>query len=272
MKTARDILVIDDEPVVLQGVARICGSEDLSVDTAATGRAGLDCLEKSTYRLIICDIMMGDLDGFEFLAQAGRRGNGAPVVMATGNATVQNAVRSLRCGAIDYLCKPFTVDELMAVVTRGLNYQALQNSGKDALPDARSCPAHFARLGFVSWAATESEGTVLMGANEIFVKTLKGVRSVELVPPATELIQGTGCATLVSADGLAHELLCPMSGQVIETHAEMVVQPAKIEKDPYGAGWLYRILPSDLEYSLRNLTTQSNSPDPEKVFTKGEST
>ena len=261
MKTERDILVIDDEPVVLQGVARICRSEDLSVDTAASGRAGLECLEKATYRLVICDLMMGDLDGFAFLAEAGRRGNRAPVVMSTGNATVQNAVRSLRCGAIDYLAKPFTVDELMAVIRRGLNYQALQ-AGGPALPTGT--PPHrgpLARLGNVSWAAMEPAGTLLIGASELFVKTLMGIRKLELFSPGTELVQGTSCAMIGSADGLTHELLCPVSGHVIDAHTELVAQPVTMETDPFGAGWLYRILPTDLEYSLKNLTGRLEIPE-----------
>ena len=260
MKSARDILVIDDEPVVLQGVSRICGSEGLSVETASSGSAGLERLEQFTYRLIICDIMMGDLDGFEFLAEAGRRSQCAPIVMTTGNSTVQNAVRSLQSGAIDYLAKPFTADELIAVVRRGLRHATLQAGSQGESPVARPCPVHFHRLGHISWAEIEPVGTVLIGAHDLFVKTLGGIRSIELVPMETELIQGTGCATIVSADGLVHDLICPVSGQVIETHGEVVAQPASIERDPYRTGWLYRILPSDLEYSLGCLTSRSNAP------------
>ncbi|MFH0908850.1 MAG: response regulator [bacterium] len=270
MKTARDILVIDDEPVVLQGVERICSSEGLSVDTATDGGAGLERLEKHVYRLIFCDIMLEDLDGFQFLAEAGRRGHRAPVVMTTGYSTVENAVRSLQCGAIDYLAKPFTADELMAVVRRGLNYGALQTAGAAAPPDARPCPPRFHRLGYVSWAVTEPEGTVLIGVNDLFVKTMKGLRSVELFPEGTELVQGTGCATMVSADGLAHGVMCPVSGQVIKAHAEVAANPAMIEKDPYEAGWLYRVLPSDLEYSLRRLTSQVEAPDRQNEHRQGE--
>jgi len=269
MKNAHDILMIDDEAVVLQGVTRICGSEGLSVDTASSGRAGLRRLDESTYRLIICDIMMGDIDGFEFLEEANRRGNRAPVVMATGHSTVQNAVRSLQCGAIDYLSKPFTADELMAVVRRGLNYAAFQAGGTGTPPHSRTCPPQFHRLGYVSWAATEPVGTVLIGVNHLFVATLKGIRSIELAPEGTELVQGTGCASIESADGLVHGVMCPVSGHVIEAHAEVVARPSTVEADPYGAGWLYRILPTDLEYSLTCLTSQSDSNGQQNLSRKG---
>jgi CheY-like chemotaxis protein/glycine cleavage system H lipoate-binding protein len=256
MKTLRDILVIDDEPVVLQGVERICGSEGMSVDRASGGQAGLERLETHAYRMILCDIMMEDMGGFEFLAEMVRRGNRAPVVTTTGYTTGENAIRSLQCGAIDYLAKPFTADELMAVVRRALNYGSLQADDPQVLT-AHAQPPHFHRLGSVSWAETKPEGTVLIGVNDLFVRTMKGLRSVELSPPGTQLMQGAGCATIISADGLAHIVMCPMSGQVLEAHAEVAAHPSTLEQDPYGAGWLYRILPSDLDYSLRCLTTQT---------------
>lgn len=267
MKPSPDILVIDDEAVVLQGVARICGCEGLSVEVAASGRAGLERLAASSYRLIICDLMLGDLDGFEFLAEARRRGNHTPVIMTTGHSTLQNAVRSLQCGAIDTLPKPFTADELMAVVGRALAHAALGDCDAGALGDA---PAHVHCLGQVSWAATEPVGTVLIGMHPHFARALRGIRSIDLAPPGTELLQGASCASLTSADGLPHELMCPVSGKVIEPNAEAVAHPSRIEEDAYGSGWLYRILPDDLEYSLRFLTSRLERRDPQEFPVKGD--
>ena len=259
MKPARDLLVIDDEPVVVQGIARICRSEGLAVETAASGREGLARLEQASFRLIICDIMMGDLDGFAFLAEAARRGHHTPVVMATGNSTVQNAIRSLQCGALDYLAKPFTADELLAVVSRGLAFQSLQAAGP--LPSAavpppadQAAPEQYWRLGYVSWLATERIGTVRVGASDCFVRLVRGIVRLELSPVGAEVVQGTGCATLIAAGGLAHEILCPVTGQIIAVHDEIVAAPATLARDAYGAGWFYRIVPSDLEYCLRGLS------------------
>lgn len=272
MKRACDILMIDDEAVVLQGVARICDSEGITVDTASSGREGLERLRESPHRLIICDIMMGDIDGFEFLAEAGRRGNRAPVIMATGHSTMQNAVRSLQCGAIDYLSKPFTADELMAVVRRGLNYAAMRPGDTAAPPQARPCPPQYHRLGYVSWAAIEPVGTVQVGINDLFVKTLKGISGIELSPLGAELVQGTSCASITSADGLVHGVMCPVNGSVIEAHSDVVARPSMVEADPYGTGWLYRILPTDLEYSLRCLTSGSGTNGQINLSRKGAQT
>jgi CheY-like chemotaxis protein/glycine cleavage system H lipoate-binding protein len=260
MKAARDILVIDDEEVVVQGVARICRDEGMTADGAASGREGLDRLRHHAYRLVLCDIMMEELDGFEFMAEARRQGHREPVVMTTGYSTVENAVRALTLGAIDCLAKPFTPDELLAVVRRGMNVGRLETESERR--GATTCPPRFHRLGCVSWAEVEAEGTVRIGVNDLFVRALGGVRGVDLAPAGTDLAQGRPCAAIASADGLAHGVMCPVSGQVLEANAAAAQDPALIESAPYAEGWLYRIVPSDLNYNLTLLSPQGEPAKP----------
>ncbi len=221
MKTIRDILAIDDEPVIRQVIARICGGEGLSVDTVDSGAAGLERLARCSYRLALCDIMMENLDGFQFLEQAAIRDRRVPVVMVTGYSTVENAVRSLRCGAIDFIAKPFTADELLAVVRRGLSYGRLMDAADaaGAPPFVTNCPTRYHRLGQMSWAAVEPAGSVLIGVNDIFVKTIGVVRSVVLSPAGSELVQGRVCAVIVAADAMTHGVMCPLSGRIIDVNA-----------------------------------------------------
>jgi CheY-like chemotaxis protein len=262
VKTTRDILVIDDEAVVAQGVARICGGEGMSVDAADSGTAGLERLDRCSYRLVLCDIMMEDLDGFRYLAEAARRGSRMPVVMITGYSTVENAVRSLQCGAIDFIAKPFTADELLAVVRRGFNYgRRMEAAGSAGAPPlVTNCPPQYYRLGYVSWAAIEPAGTARVGVNDIFVRTIDGVQSVDLSPAGSELVQGGTCAVIASADAMAHSVMCPVSGRVLEANAQVIADPATVERDPYAGGWLYRVLPANLEYNLRCLQTREERP------------
>ena len=70
--------------------------------------------------LIICDIMLPDIDGFEFLEKLHSMEIKTPVIITTGFSTVENAVKSLYSGAIDFLPKPFTFDELISNIKRGL--------------------------------------------------------------------------------------------------------------------------------------------------------
>jgi CheY-like chemotaxis protein/glycine cleavage system H lipoate-binding protein len=258
MTTTRDILVIDDEEVVGQAVARICGGEGLTVDTALSGAAGLDRLARHAYRLVLCDIMMGDLGGFEVLKEARRRGRREPIVMTTGYSTVEHAVRSVARGAVDCLPKPFTADELLAVVRRGLMYGRFADPPEKT--GAAPCPPAIRCLGRVSWLSVETEGTVRVGAHEVFARTVSGVRNVDLLPPGSDLVQGRGCAAITASDGSAHALMCPVSGQVLEANAAVMQDPGLLERDPYAAGWLYSVVPADLNYNLELLVPEESGP------------
>jgi FixJ family two-component response regulator/glycine cleavage system H lipoate-binding protein len=265
MRTARDILVVDDEDVIAGAVLRVCSAEGLSVDVAASAAAGLARLDRATYRVILCDVMMADVDGFGFLAELTRLQVRTPVIMSTGMSTMENAVRALNAGAVDFISKPFTADELLTAVHRGLKYAALQDaaaaSAQDARPDSLAwvpCPAQYYRLGYASWLATERSGTVKVGVTDLFLKTLDAVERIALAAVADELVQGSVCATLTAADGLEHGVLCPVTGRIVEANGALAVAPAGMERDPYFEGWLYRVLPSELQYDLQHLTACSS--------------
>ncbi len=116
MSQTQDILVIDDEPTVTRAVAKICGAEGMTVSAAGHATEALRYLEDKKFRLMLCDIMMPELSGFQFLEELARRGIQTPVIMMTGYSTVENTVRAMKLGANDYLSKPFTDDQLLAAV------------------------------------------------------------------------------------------------------------------------------------------------------------
>ena len=262
--TSRDILVIDDEVVITGAVTRICTAEAMSVDAASSGAAALKLLESRCYRLIVCDIMMTDVDGFQFLAEAARRGIATPVVMATGYSTVENAVRSLSCGAVDFIPKPFTADELLAVVRRGIRCGQLQRlaaTPSEEPPDTLAyvpCPSKYYRLGYISWVLVEHEGTALVGITDLFLKTIDGVGGFALSQVDDDVVQGESCASVLSLDGATHAVMCPLSGRIVEVNPAPAADPTVVEKDPYFEGWLYRMLPSELEPDLKQLTPCSS--------------
>ncbi|MDP3544506.1 MAG: response regulator [Elusimicrobiota bacterium] len=243
----KDILVIDDEPVITAAVTRICEAEGLSVDTASSSAAGLALLSRTAYRLVLCDVMMSDVDGFALLAEAARRGLSAPVVMMTGYATLDNAVRALASGAADFIAKPFTADELLAVARRALR----------GVPDYVPCPPSYYRLGGVSWVKEEAGGIVQVGLSDQFLKTIDGLAALELAPLNEEAAQGGTCATVVTASGDRHGVASPVSGRIVEVNPA-ATNPAAVEKDPYFGGWLYRMLPLDLPSDLKSLVSCSS--------------
>jgi CheY-like chemotaxis protein/glycine cleavage system H lipoate-binding protein len=265
MKPTRDILVIDDEPVITRAVERVCRAEGLSVAIADSAAAAAIELGQCGYRLIICDIMMADVDGFGFLETLGRKGIRTPVIMSTGMSTTENAVRALSSGAIDFIAKPFSADELLTAVHRGLNYGKIQDASQGVTPLAPRlslayvpCPPKYYRLGYASWVSVEGSGTVLVGVSDLFLKTIDGVQSVSLASADEEIVQGSPCATITSPDGVEHGVLSPVSGRIVATNPVLAATPTVVERDPYFQGWLYRVLPADLEYALHYLTSCSS--------------
>ena len=260
MSTPVKILVVEDEPSVIQAVALVCRAEGMAVTAVESAAEALDTLAQQSFRLVLCDIMMQGLDGFEFLAELARNGIGTPVVMMTGYSTVENALRSLSAGAIDYLPKPFTAEELLAVIHRALRSSELLEAADSAGLERTAslsfvpCPDGYLKLGCVSWVLMEDEGTARIGVGDLFLKAAGGIREFDLAEPGEDLLQGLPCATAIAADGAAHGVMCPMSGKVMEVNADVRAKPTLVEKDPYFKGWLYRILPSDPENNLQWLS------------------
>src|SRR5262245_11052949 len=114
--TASRILVVDDEPGISELVATVLRYEGYEVAVASNGREALDAVESFHPKLVVLDVMLPDLDGFEVqrrLAQAGTR---APVLFLTARDAVEDKVRGLTLGADDYVTKPFSLEELIARV------------------------------------------------------------------------------------------------------------------------------------------------------------
>ncbi len=257
-----DILVIDDEQVVQDAVCRVCEAGGLTAEAVGDARTGLDKVRRKAYRIVVCDIMLPELDGFHILDAIQRAKIRTPLIMITGYSTMQNAVNALKHGAIDFVPKPFTADELESAIRRGLRYQkfaqatvarGLQSS--DISHFSVPCPTDCCRLGNLSWARTEQNGSGLIGIMDLFLKTTSGVRGIEFLDIGREVVQGSVCAWITSQNNLVHNVLSPLSGRIVERNESLLSSPEVLEKDPYFAGWLYRIIPTDAANELQHLTS-----------------
>lgn len=126
------VLVIDDDEKITSLVKRSLAFAGYQVRTATDGEAGLAVLLSETPDLIILDVMMPKLDGWEVVRRIRAAGLDVPVLMLTAKDEVSDRVRGLDLGADDYLVKPFALDELLARV-RAL----LRRRGGDASDQSR---------------------------------------------------------------------------------------------------------------------------------------
>ena len=108
-----NVLIIDDDRELCLLIKRSVLLEDIEADFCNTGKAGLQKLKEKQYQLVILDVMMPGMDGFETLEKI-RKESSLPILMFTSKNDSASKVRGLRAGADDYLTKPFDMDELIA--------------------------------------------------------------------------------------------------------------------------------------------------------------
>jgi two-component system OmpR family response regulator len=109
------VLVVEDEPDLLASVSQALREDGYAVDEALDGEDALFKAETYEYDVVLLDIMLPKMDGFEVLRRV-RETRNCPVLMLTARDAVRDRVRGLDTGADDYLVKPFDVDELLARV------------------------------------------------------------------------------------------------------------------------------------------------------------
>jgi len=118
--SAPRILVVDDELNICQTCTRILTKTGYSVDYALNGHDALAKMNRNPYDILVTDLKMSRLGGLEVLRQVTETYPETPVIVMTGYATVSSAVEVMKMGAVDYLPKPFTPDELRGIVEQAV--------------------------------------------------------------------------------------------------------------------------------------------------------
>jgi two-component system OmpR family response regulator len=108
------VLVVDDEPNIRELVQVALSFHGCTVVTAATGKEALRCAEASQPDLVVLDVMLPDLNGFEVCRQLRARGDEVPIIFLTARDTSSDTVQGLALGGDDYVTKPFSVEALVA--------------------------------------------------------------------------------------------------------------------------------------------------------------
>lgn len=124
METKSKILLVEDEESLAKGLEYNLISEGYFVDWAENGKSGLEMFNASEYDLIILDIMLPYIDGFEVAKNIRQVNPQMPILMLTARASAKDKVNGLEHGADDYMTKPFNLDELLLRVKGMLKRKA----------------------------------------------------------------------------------------------------------------------------------------------------
>jgi DNA-binding NtrC family response regulator len=121
------ILVVDDDPAQAFLASEILSPDGHEVETAHSGAEALEKLASMPFDLVLADLMMPRMDGFELLRRIGEKWDNLPVIFITGHDDVASAVQAIQDGAENYLTKPFDIDGLRFVVQRALERRLLRD-------------------------------------------------------------------------------------------------------------------------------------------------
>lgn len=108
------ILLVEDNAQLNKALSALLKRNSLIVDSAVDGEEALSFIEGYEYDVIVLDVMMPKIDGFEVLRRMRAKGDSTPVIMLTAKSTTEDKIKGLDLGADDYLAKPFSADELLA--------------------------------------------------------------------------------------------------------------------------------------------------------------
>ncbi|MBI5969908.1 MAG: sigma-54-dependent Fis family transcriptional regulator [Deltaproteobacteria bacterium] len=147
MKTSNfKILIVDDDAdirVVLRDAVKNWG---FSVSDAKDGEQAILMLMREHFDIVISDLMMPALDGLTLLQKIKELNKEILVIIITGYATIETAVKAINAGAYDYIAKPFSLDELMVVIRNASERLSLASHNKSLLNDLRSAHAEISAL------------------------------------------------------------------------------------------------------------------------------
>ncbi|HET6837467.1 MAG TPA: sigma-54 dependent transcriptional regulator, partial [Gemmatimonadales bacterium] len=120
------VLVVDDESGILDTLRILLRNEGFEVTTAQGGKAGLEQIRAGTHDIILSDVRMPQVSGLDILSAARDQDPMTPVILMTAQASLQSAISAVNSGAFYYIQKPFSNDELVAILRRACEYRAVK--------------------------------------------------------------------------------------------------------------------------------------------------
>ena len=165
------ILVIDDEDSMCSFMEIMLGKEGYSVDTANSGEEGLSFLKQKDYDLVIADLNMPKMSGLDVLQEVKTFKSNQDLIVMTAYASVDTAIEAMKRGAVDYITKPFKVDEIKLVIEKSISRSMLikenhhlkkQLKGDNSFDNFIGASETVAKLKALSRQVALSDSTVLI--------------------------------------------------------------------------------------------------------------
>ena len=268
------ILAVDDEKIVLDSLRKMLALGGYSIDTVENGPEALGLISRRDYDFVFTDLKMPGMDGVEVTRAVKHLRPDIDVIVVTGYGTIETAVETVQVGAMDYVQKPFTEDELLLFVRNALikRQDRLEKEARHTIRPLRpgisegksrfelNVPAG----AFVSpqhaWARIELNGAVRVGLDDLIRKIFAKIDGVKLPQTGRKIKRGEPLFS-ISYDGYTLEIPSPISGQVLSVNTEHAEHPEWLSIKPFELSWMCRIEPSNLAVELSGLRIGHDAVD-----------
>ncbi|HID40007.1 MAG TPA: response regulator [Calditrichaeota bacterium] len=260
------ILAVDDEPIILDSFRKILVLDGYSVDTVESGKEAISLLKNHHYDFVFTDLKMPEMDGVEVTKTVKNIRPDIDVIIITGYATVETAVETMKYGAMDYVQKPFSEDELLDLVNKSLikrtekikdklrpRVQIIRLSEKE-----NSISNEFLIPGgvFISeghtWMSIDQGGTVLVGLDDFARKVIGQIDSIDFPNLGMHVQRGKTLFSIIQ-DNRAIPFKSPISGTVSKINNALAQDKDKFSVTPYEKNWICKIETDDIDTDIGKL-------------------
>jgi CheY-like chemotaxis protein len=260
------ILCVDDEGVILDSFRKILVLDGYCVDTVETGREALRLIQNHSYDFLFTDLKMPEMDGVEVTKSVKHLRPDIDVIIITGYATVETAVECMKIGAMDYVQKPFTEDELLDFTKKAyikredrikkllkpkVHITHLKETAGAKTPEFLIPGGVFISDGHC-WANIDDKGIVKVGLDDFARKLIGKIDAIEL-PNLGLIIRKGQRLFAVKQDNRRVTFNSPVSGKVKEINKLLNTDLESIEFSPYENNWVCQIDAEELDSEIPKL-------------------
>lgn len=260
------ILCVDDEEVILDSFRKILVLDGYSIDTVQLGQEALGLVQTHHYDFVFTDLKMPEMDGVDVTKSVKHIRPDIDVVIITGYATVETAVECMKHGAMDYVQKPFTEDELLAFVKGALikRQDRIQKQLKPRVHITQLSAVEAIGAGefsipggvFISdghcWVSVSEEGPARVGIDDFAKKLMGRIDTVDLPNLGMTIKKGQPLFS-VRQGNRRISFLAPVSGNVVDVNSPLAKKTDALEVTPYADNWICVVDPEYLDQELPTL-------------------
>ncbi len=260
------ILCVDDEEVILDSFRKILVVDGYSVDTVENGKEALNLIQNHHYDFVFTDLKMPEMDGIDVTKAVKHVRPDIDVIIITGYATVESAVETMKFGAMDYVQKPFSEDELLEFAKKCLvkrkdriknelkpKIQLTQLTDQDQpISEEFTIPGGVFISDAHCWLNLTQEGMARIGIDDFAKKVIGHIDDVEL-PNIGRVIKMNQVLFTIKQGNRPIPFKTPVSGKIVKINSDLSKEIENMDLTPYGKNWICTIDADNLDNDLKNL-------------------